>query len=130
MCRLKHSQLKWPCRYNNHVSIDAGQNTITSDIDLSPEQCRRASEERKIQILGHMVQFERGTKLIQSYTNGNKSIENRNHCTGRSWMTKDIFEGLVQVVTLPVKLKDGTVHNVNMTKNENRYHMLITNDST
>ena len=172
MCRLKHSRFKWHCGYHDHASIDAEQSTITSDIDLSPEQCRRAREEGKIQILDHMVQFKKGNKLTQSYTNGKKSEENRNHCTGRSWMIKDTFESHIQDVTLPVKLRDGTVHNVNgnplpcklddlgcqstsldpyayiwdhpdncvlsvlkeehvnMIKNEHRYHMVSTNDSS
>ena len=67
-----------------------------------------AREEGKIQILDHMVQFKKGTKLVQFYTNGEKSEENRNHCNGRSWMTKDTFESHIQEVTLPVKLRDGT----------------------
>ena len=113
MCRLKHSRFKWQCGYHDHASIDAEQNTITSDIDLSPEQCRRAREEGKIQILDHMVQFKKRNKLIQSYTNRKKSEENRNHCNERSWMTKDTFESHIQEVTLPFNLRDGTVHDVN-----------------
>ena len=77
MCRLKHSSFKWHCEYHDHASIDAEQNTITSHIDLSPEQCRRAREEEKIQILDHMAQFKKGDKLIQSYMNGKKSEENK-----------------------------------------------------
>ena len=113
MCRLKHSRFKCHCGYHDHASIDAEQNTITSDIDLSIEQCRRARREGKIQILDHMVHFEKGTKLVHSYTNGKKSEENRNHCNGRPWMTKDTFESHIQEVTLKVNLRDGTVHNVN-----------------
>ena len=172
MCRLKHSRFKWHCGYHDLASIDSEQNTITSDINLSPEQCQRAREEGKIQILDHSVQFKKGNKIIQSDTNGKKSEENRNHGTGRSWMTKETFESHIQEVTLPVKLRDGTVHNVNgnhlpckldvlgcqstsldpyayiwdhpdncvlsvleeeqvnMIKNEHRYHMLSTNDSS
>ena len=59
MCRVKHSIFKWHCGYHDNASIDAEQNTITSDIDLSPEQCRRAREEGKIQILDHIVQFKK-----------------------------------------------------------------------
>ena len=101
MCRLRHSRFRWHCGYHDHASIDAEQNTITSDIDLSIGQCRRARKEGKIQILDHMVQFKKRTKLVQSYTNGKKSEENRNHCNGRSWMTKDTFESHIQEVTLP-----------------------------
>ena len=66
MCRLKHSRFKWDCEHHDQASIDAEQNTITSDIDLSIEQCRRAREDGKVQILDHMVKFKKGTKLIQS----------------------------------------------------------------
>ena len=52
MCRLKHSRFEWHCGHHDHPSIGAEQNTITSDIDLSIEQCRKA-QEGKVQILDH-----------------------------------------------------------------------------
>ena len=73
MCRLKHSRFKWHCGYHDHASVDAERNTITSDFDLSIEQCRRAWKEEKTQILDYMVQFKKETKLVQSYTNGRKA---------------------------------------------------------
>ena len=59
MCRLKHSKFEWHCGHHYHTSIDAEQNTITSDIDLSIEQCKRAREEGKVPILENMVQFKK-----------------------------------------------------------------------
>ena len=73
MCCLKHSRFKGHCGYHDHASIDAEQNTITSDIDLSIKQCRRAREEGKIQILDHMVQFKKGTNLFNPILMGRKA---------------------------------------------------------
>ena len=59
-----------------------------------------------------MVQFKKGQNSFNPTLTG-KSEEYRNHCSGRSWMTKDTFESHIQEANLPVKLRDATVHNVN-----------------
>ena len=39
-CRIKHQREKWHCGHNDHSSINHTIAGITSDLVISPEQCR------------------------------------------------------------------------------------------
>ena len=45
------------CRIN-HTSMDIEQPQITRDIDLTPEQCKQASEGRSLTLFDHKLTFE------------------------------------------------------------------------
>ena len=47
---------------NDHTSMDIEQQQITSDIDLTPEHCKHASEGRSLTPFDHKVIFEKGKK--------------------------------------------------------------------
>ena len=68
-----HRKCKWHCGHHDHASIDAEQNTMTSDNNLSIEQCIRAREEGKVQIQDHMVQFKKGQKSFNPTLVGRKA---------------------------------------------------------
>ena len=44
ICRIKHQRNKFYCGMHDHTSMDIEQQQITSDIDLTPEQSKQASE--------------------------------------------------------------------------------------
>ena len=41
ICRIKHQRNKFYCGMHDHTSMDIEQPQITSDIDLTPEQCKQ-----------------------------------------------------------------------------------------
>ena len=47
-CRIKHQHEKWHCGHNDHSSIDHTIAEITSDLVISPEQCRPLAKRKKI----------------------------------------------------------------------------------
>ena len=47
-CRIQHEREKWHCRHNDHSSIDHTIAGITSDLVISPEQCRSLAKEKMI----------------------------------------------------------------------------------
>ena len=52
-CRVQHQQEKWHCGHHDHSSIDHTIAGITSDIVISPEQCRTLAKGKDITLLGH-----------------------------------------------------------------------------
>ena len=47
-CRIKHQREKWQCGNNDHSSIDHTIAGITSDLVISPEQCRSLAKGKMI----------------------------------------------------------------------------------
>ena len=47
---------------HDHTSMDIEQPQITSDIDLTAEQCKQASEGRSLTLFDHKLTFEKGKK--------------------------------------------------------------------
>ena len=62
VCRIKHHRNRLHCGMYDHTSMDIEQPQITSDIDLTPEQCKQASEGRSLNIFDHKLSFEKGKK--------------------------------------------------------------------
>ena len=46
ICRIKHQRNKFYCVMHDHISMNIEQPQITSDIELTLEQCKPASEGR------------------------------------------------------------------------------------
>ena len=107
ICRIKHQRNKFHCGMHDHTSMDIEQPQITSDIDLTPEQCKQASEGRSLTLFDHKLTFEKGKKKIHHKRTGDESEYYRNECDGKGWITKDTFESHIQDVTLKVRIKDG-----------------------
>ena len=82
-----------------HTSKDIEQPQITSDIDLTPEQCKQASEGRSLTLFDHRLTFEKGKKETHHKWTGNVDGENRNECEGYEWITKGTFESHIQDIT-------------------------------
>ena len=47
-CRVQHQREKWHCGHNNHSSIDHTLAGITSELVISPEQCRSLAKGKVI----------------------------------------------------------------------------------
>ena len=62
ICSVKHQRNRFYCGFADHVSIDLTQPQITSYLDLSPSQCKLASEGKEICLLGHSLKFKKGEK--------------------------------------------------------------------
>ena len=111
MCRIKHQRNRYYCGMHDHTSMDNEQEQITSDLDLTPEQCRTLAKGGELQFFKEeqKVSFDKGEKKIILEVDGDASDDNRNDCDGYEWITKDTFEGHVQDIELKVRLKDGKV---------------------
>ena len=60
--RIKHQRNRFYCGMHDHTSMDIEQAQITSDIDLTPEQCKQASKGRSLTQFDHKLTFEKGKK--------------------------------------------------------------------
>ena len=54
------------CGMHDHTSKDIEQRRTTSDTDLTPEQCKQASEGRSLNFFDHKVTFAKGKKKNSS----------------------------------------------------------------
>ena len=93
--------------------MDTEQPQKTSDIDLTPEQCKQASDGRSLTSFDHKLTFEKGKKKIHHEWTRNVDGDNRNECEGYEWITKDTFESHIQDITLKMRIKDGKKFNRN-----------------
>ena len=108
-CRVQHQREKWHCGHHDHGSIDHTIAGITSDIVISPEQCRTLAKGKDIILLGHSINFGFDTKdpIVKTY--GDTSDDYRNECDGKGWITRDTFLPHMQTTTLKVTLENGKV---------------------
>ena len=100
---------KMALRQHDHSSIDHTIAGITSDIVISPEQCRSLAKGKEITLLGHSISFGFDTKDPIVKTLGDTSDDYRNECDGRGWITRDTFLPHMQTTTLKVTLENGKV---------------------
>ena len=87
-CRIQHQSEKW---HTDHSSIDHTIAGTTSDLVISPEQCRSLAKEKMIYLADQFLGVEYDTKIPIVITDGFTSDSRRNHCTKRGWITRDIF---------------------------------------
>ena len=78
--RVQHQREKWHCGHDDHSSIDHTLAGITSDIVISPEQCRTFAKGKAITLLGHSINFglDRKNPIVKTY--GDTSDDYRNEC--------------------------------------------------
>ena len=107
-CRVQQQREKWHCGHHDHSSIDHTIAGITSDIVISPEQCRTLAKGKDITLLGHSINFGFDTKNPIVKTYGDTSDDYRNECDGKNWITPDTFLPHMQT-TLKVTLENGKV---------------------
>ena len=79
-CRIKHRRNKFYWGLHDHTSMDIEQPQITSDIDLTPEQCKQASEGRLLTLFDHKLTFKKSKKEIRHKWTGVVDGDNRNEC--------------------------------------------------
>ena len=96
---------------HHHTSMDIEQPQITSDIDLTPEQCKQTSEGRSLTLFVRKLTFEKGKKETHHKWTGIVDGDNRIECEGYEWITKNTFESHFQDITLKVRIKDGKIFN-------------------
>ena len=113
ICQIKHQRNKFYSRMHDQTCMDIEQPQITSDIDLTPEQCKQASEGQSLTLFDHKLTSEKGKKEIHQKWTGDKSEDYRNECDGKGWITKNTFESHIQDITLKVGIKDGKIFNRN-----------------
>ena len=98
---------------HDHTSMDIEQPQITSDIDLTPEQCKQASEGTSLTLFDHKLTFEKGNKEIHHKLTRNVDGDNPNDWEVHEWITKGTFESNIQDMTLKLRIKDGKIFNRN-----------------
>ena len=92
-----------------HSSIDHTIAGITSDIVISPEQCRTLVKGKEITLLGLSINFGFDKKNPIVKTSRDTSDDHRNECDGKCWITRDTFLPHMQTTTLNVTLENGKV---------------------
>ena len=80
-CRIQHQREKWHCEHNDHSSIDHTFAGITSDLVISPEQCRCLAKGKMIYLADQFLGVEYDTKDPIVISARSTSDTNRNHCT-------------------------------------------------
>ena len=80
---------------------------ITSDQVISPEQCRSLAKGKMIYLADLFVAVEYDTKNPIVITDGSTSVNIRNHCNSRGWITRDTFLPHLQRTTLKVRMSTG-----------------------
>ena len=96
---------------HDYTSMNIEQPQITSDIDLTPEQCKQASEGRSLSLFDYKLTFEKDKRETHHKWIGTVDGANRNEFAGYEWNTKDTFESHIQDITLKVRIKDGKIFN-------------------
>ena len=107
--RVQHQGEKWHCGHHYHSRTDDTIAGNTSDIVISPEQCRNLAKGKDITLLGHSINFGLDTKNPIVKTYGDTSDDYRNKCDGKGWITRDSFLPHMQTTTLKVTLENGKI---------------------
>ena len=79
-CRVQRQREKWHCGHHDHSGIDPTIAGITSDLVISPEQCRILAKKKDITLLGHSINFGFDTKNPIVKISGDTSDDYRNEC--------------------------------------------------
>ena len=111
MCRASHQRIRWYCGVFDASGIDAKRSTITTDVDLTPEQCSQARLTNKLSINGKEFPIELNVRTTYIKNSGPHIGENPNECDDSGWIIHDTFETYMQDTTLNVPLRGGSVNN-------------------
>ena len=112
-CRIKHQRNRLYFGMHDHSSMDIEQPQITSDIDLTPEQCKQASQGRSRTVFDHKLAFAKGKKETHHKWTREVYGDYVNGCKIYEWITKDTLESNIQDITLKVRIKDEKIFNRN-----------------
>ena len=112
-CRMKHQRNRFYCGMHDHTTMDIEQPQLTSDIELTPEQCKQASEGKSPTLFDQKLTFENGKKEPHLKWTRDKNGDNRNECERYEGIIKGTFESHIQEITLKVRIKDGKNFNRN-----------------
>ena len=108
-CRIQHQRKKSHCGQNDHSSIDHTIAGITSDLVISPKQCRSLAKGKMIYLAYQFLGVEYDIKNPIVITDASTSDNNRKHCTKRGWITRDTFLPHMHRTTLNVRMSTGNV---------------------
>ena len=110
-CRVQHHREKWHCGNHDHSSNDHTIAGITSDIVISPEQCRTLAKGKDITLLRHSISFGFDSKNPNPIvrTTGDTSDDYRKECEGKGSITCDTFLPHMQTTTLKATIENGKV---------------------
>ena len=108
-CRIQHQREKWHCGQNDHSSINHTRAGSSSDLRISPEQCRSPAKGKMIYLADQFLGVEYHTKNPIVITDGSMSDTNRNHCSARGCFTRDTFLPHMQRTKLKVRMSTGKV---------------------
>ena len=108
-CRIEHQREKSHRGHNDHGSFDLTISGITSDLVISPEQCRSLAKEKMIYLVDQFLGVEYDTKNPIVITDSSTSDDKRNHCTSGGWITPDTFLPHMQRTSLKVRMSTGKV---------------------
>ena len=66
-CHIQHQREKWQCGNIGHSSIDHTIAAITSDLIISPENCRTLAKGASIDLQGHWIgaEWDNNTRLLK-----------------------------------------------------------------
>ena len=109
MCRVKSQALRWHCGFLSHSSLACNQNSLTTDLIVTPENCRLANKTGQIAIR----EYDRTYKLDISnevlkhqYTHGGLNeddhLEDNTDCSSSGEIKLFSFETQMQRVELEV----------------------------
>ena len=108
-CRIQHQREKWHCGQNDHSSIDHTIAGNTSDLIISPKQCRSLEKGKSIYLADQFLAVENDTKDPIVKTDGSTSDSNRNHCNVRGWITRVTFLPHMQRTTFKIRMSTGKI---------------------
>ena len=108
-CRIQHQREKWHCGLNDHSIIDHTIAGITSDLVISPEQCRRLANGKSINQADQFLAVDYDTKNPTVKSDDSTSGTSRSHCNARGWITLDTFLPQKQRAKLRVRMSTGKV---------------------
>ena len=108
-CRKQQQREKWRCGHNDLSSINHTIAGITSDLVISPEECRSPAKGKMIYMADQFLGVEYDTKNPVIRTDGSTGDYNRNHCNAHGWITHDTFLPQMQRRTLKVRMSTGKV---------------------
>ena len=108
-CRIQHQREKWLCGHLDHSSIDHAIARITSDLVISPENCRTLAKGASIKLQGHWIGTEWDTKTPVFKVAGDPTGSNRNHCKTKGWISRETFTIHMQKTTLKITIENVKV---------------------
>ena len=92
MCRASHQSIRWYCGVFDASGIDAKRSIITTDEDLTPDQCRQARLTSKFKNNGKGVPIKLNARTIYIKNSGPNIGENPNECDDIVWIIHDTFD--------------------------------------